>query len=218
MGHKIILHEMNRIAQRTQTTLTSDPMQRYLANLDPDDYKSLFRPHLPEKISGRQFLDTFGPTIDDATTVDPAQTYHVLSATDHHVLEARRVRQFCDFLSCADIERDPSKRQFLLSKAGHLMYASDFSYRNDAKLGHPHCDLLVQLIRQHEKSGLHGARITAAGQGGTIAILADTSPSSDDALQKIMQTYQQQTSLKPTLFTHSSPGALHTGTLALELH
>jgi galactokinase len=93
------------------------------------------------------------------------------------------------------------------------MYASHHSYTHDALLGHANCDLLVQLVRAHEHLGLYGARITAAGQGGTIAILADTSQSSTDALHLIMQTYEQQTDLKPTLFTHSSPGAIHTGTL-----
>jgi len=110
-----------------------------------------------------------------------------------------------------------SRRENLLHKAGHLMYASHHSYTHDAHLGHPHCDLLVDLVRQHEHLGLYGARITAAGQGGAIAILADISESSDHALQQIMQIYQQQTNLKPTLFTHSSPGAFHTGTTVVQL-
>jgi galactokinase len=215
MGHKIILTEMQKIAARTNTILTSDPMAGYLANLDPDDYKSLFRPHLPDQILGQHFLDTFGPTIDPATTIDPKEIYYPMSATDHHVLESRRVKQFCQFLEQANLNPEPRALNPLLHKAGHLMYASDFSYRNDAHLGHPHIDLLIQLVRTHEHLGLYGARITAAGQGGTIAILADISPSADDALLQIMQTYQAQTGLKPTLFTHSSPGAFHTGTTVI---
>ena len=96
------------------------------------------------------------------------------------------------------------------------MYASDFSYRNDAHLGHPNIDLLIQLVRDHEQLGLYGARITAAGQGGTIAILANTSQQSTDTLHQILQTYHNQTGLTPTLFTHSSPGALHTATILLD--
>jgi L-arabinokinase len=215
MGHKIILQEMNRIATLTQTTLTRDPMYGFLAKLDPDDYKNLFRPHLPPQIVGQEFLDRFGPTIDRVAPVRPTETYHVLGATDHHVLEARRVRRFRDFLLTAGVESDLAKRQSLLHKSGHLMYASHHSYTHDALLGHPHCDLLVQLIRDNEKSGLYGARITAAGQGGTMAILADTSDSSTEALHQIMQTYKAQTGLTPTLFTDSSPGAIHTGTALL---
>jgi len=221
MGHKIILEQMKKIGVSLNKPLTSDPMNGYLANLDPDDYKNLFRPHLPEKISGQHFLDQFGPTIDTATSIDPSQTYQVLNATDHHVLESRRVNQFCKFLQQAStlsdqskIENRKSKILSLVNKCGHLMYASHHSYTHDAHLGHPHCDLLVQLVRENEHLGLFGARITAAGQGGTIAILADTSQSSTDTLGQIMQTYEQQTHQKPTLFTNSSPGAIHTGTVA----
>jgi galactokinase len=207
MGHNIILQEMKKIGERTNHPLTADPTHGYLANLDPDDYKSLFRPHLPEKISGQQFLDTFGPTIDPATTIHHNEQYNVINATDHHVLESRRVKQFCQFLEQADPKA--------LHKAGHLMYASHHSYTHDAHLGHENCDLLIQLIRQHEHLGLYGARITAAGQGGTIAVLADTSQSSTDALHDIMKAYHHQTGQNPTLFTHSSRGAIHTGSQLL---
>jgi L-arabinokinase len=240
IGHKIILHQMHQIAAHTQTTLTSDPMNGYLANLDPDDYKSLFRPHLPEKIVGRDFLHQFGPTLDPLSPINPDQLYHPLGATDHHILESRRVKQFCSFLEQAR-ELDPpqmsgmmsgmgsgtpmpvsppqsqianrkSQIQSLLHKSGHLMYASHHSYTHDALLGHPHCDLLVQLIRANEHHGLYGARITAAGQGGTLAVLSDTSDSATNALHQILQTYKEQTGLTPTLLTSSSPGALHFGT------
>jgi len=211
MGHKIILNQMKKIGASLNHPLTSDPMNGYLANLDPDDYKNLFRPHLPETILGQNFLDQFGPTLDPATTIDPTQTYHVLNATDHHVLESRRVRQFSQFIEQANLNPQPKTQNLLLHKAGHLMYASDFSYSHDAHLGHPHCDLLVQLVRDHEKSGLFGARITAAGQGGTTAIMADTTARSHDALQQIMHIYEAQTNLKPTIHTGSSPGAIHTG-------
>jgi L-arabinokinase len=217
MGHKIILDQMKKIGATLNRPLNSDPMNGYLANLDPDDYKSLFRPHLPEKISGQHFLDQFGPTLDPATTIDPTQTYHVLNATDHHVLESRRVKHFCDFLEQLNLNPEPRNlNPKLLHKAGHLMYASHHSYTHDAHLGHPHCDLLVNLVRQREHLGLYGARVTAAGQGGAIAILADISQSSDEALQQIMQTYQQKSNHTPTLFTHSSPGALHFGTTNVE--
>jgi galactokinase len=215
MGHKIILEQMKKIGASLNQPLTSDPTHGYLANLDPDDYKNLFRPHLPAQILGQNFLHQFGPTLDPATTIDPSQTYPVQSATDHHVLESRRVRQFCEFLEKANLNPEPRTLNPLLHKSAHLMYASHHSYTHDAHLGHPHCDLLVQLVRDNEHFGLYGARLTAAGQGGTIAILANTTDSATDALHQIMQTYEHQTHLKPTLFTHSSPGAMHTGTIVL---
>jgi hypothetical protein len=38
-------------------SLEADPMNGYLANLDPDDYKRYFRQYLPEFMSGREFLE-----------------------------------------------------------------------------------------------------------------------------------------------------------------
>jgi len=98
MGHKIILQKMHDIGRAAARTLERDPMNGYLANLDIDDYKRFFRQYLPESITGQEFLDRFGPTIDPATTVDRDTPYHVLGATDHHVLEANRVRNFAAFL------------------------------------------------------------------------------------------------------------------------
>src|SRR5687767_1733618 len=98
MGHKIILEKMRAMGAAVGRTLEGDPMNGYLANLDADDYKKFFRPYLPESMRGRAFLEQFGATIDTATKVDPEVDYYVLGATDHHVLEARRVRNFAAFL------------------------------------------------------------------------------------------------------------------------
>src|SRR5205823_3424477 len=99
-----------------------------------------------------------------------------------------------------------------LDRAAHLMYASHQSYTMDAMLGAPECDLLVQLVRQRERSGLYGARITAGGSGGTVAVLAETSQSADAAIADVMQEYDKQTGRTPELFEGSSQGAWHLGT------
>ena len=80
MGHAILLDAMRQLGRAAGRELIADPMRGYLANLDPEDYKSLFRPRLPERIDGRSFLDRYGPTIDMATAVDPAADYLVLNA------------------------------------------------------------------------------------------------------------------------------------------
>jgi galactokinase len=191
--------------------LVGDPMNGYLANLDPDDYKALFREHIPEEISGQEFLNRYGPTIDNATTISPLIRYQVRHATDHHVLEARRVRRFLEFLEQAATAVGPA-RKLLLDKAGHLMYASHLSYTNDAMLGSPECDLLVSLVRERESAGLYGAKITAGGCGGTVGILAEHNTSVDAAIGEIMTIYQQKTGNAPEAFVGTSPGAWHVGT------
>jgi L-arabinokinase len=212
MAHKIILEKMRQIGAAAGKKLVRDPMAGYLANLDPDHYKRIFRPALPEEITGQDFLDKYTNTIDAATTIDPNVTYPIVHAADHHVLEARRVKNFVAFLEEAMAAPDAAKRGFALDKAGHLMYASHQSYSHDAMLGADECDLLVKLLRAREPAGLYGAKITGGGSGGTVAVLADISEKADAAIADVMREYEKQTGRKPELFSGSSPGAWHVGT------
>ena len=213
MGHAMILAKMREIGRAAGKELGADPMNGYLANLDQDDYKKFFRPYLPEKMLGSDFLDRYENTIDRATTVEPTTEYFVQHATDHHVLEARRVRQFCDFIEQAGALAPSDEQRFILmDKAGHLMYASHLSYSNDAMLGAPECDLLVDLVRQREKKGLYGAKITGGGSGGTVAVLCETGERSATAIAEIMRQYESQTGHKPEAFLGASAGAWHVGT------
>jgi L-arabinokinase len=212
MAHKIILESMRKGGATMGKELTGDPMNGNLANLDPDDYKLHFRPRLPEFMKGSGFLRDFGATIDTATKVQPDETYPVQHAADHHVLEARRVRNFCEYLEEADRGTDPRQRGGALDRAGHLMYASHLSYTNDAMLGADECDLLVKLVRDRERSGLYGAKITGGGSGGTVAVLADASQKADAAIAEILSEYEKQTRHTPDLFTGTSDGAWKAGT------
>jgi L-arabinokinase len=213
MAHAMILAKMREMGTAAGRALESDPMHGYLANLNQNDYKRFFRPYLPEFMSGREFRDQFGETIDTATKVDPEKSYPVQHAADHHVLEARRVREFADTLEQA-AQAPPLTRESgsWLDRAGHLMYASHLSYTNDAMLGAPECDLLVQLVREHEPAGLYGAKITGGGSGGTVAVLCDDSPRAEEAIGQIMSAYEQETGRKSEAFTRTSPGAWQVGT------
>jgi L-arabinokinase len=216
MGHRMILEKMRAMGAAGGTALERDPMNGYLANLVADDYKKYFRPYLPEVMRGRDFLQQFDKTIDAATRVGPAVEYHVLGATDHHVLEAQRVRNFAAFLEEA-AEHPPGTRAAgePLDKAGHLMYASHLSYTNDARLGADECDLLVDLVRRNERAGLYGAKITGGGSGGTVAVMCDASERADRAIDQVMRDYESRTGRKPDAFAGTSPGAWTTGTLVL---
>jgi L-arabinokinase len=204
---------MRQIGAAAGRELSGDPTGGYLANLDPDDYKKIFRPALPETIKGGEFLLRYGPTIDAATTVEPDHLYPVVHATDHHVLEARRVRNFVSYLEeASNLPPGSRDRKAALDRAGHLMYASHLSYTMDAMLGADECDLLVQLVRDRERQGLYGAKITGGGSGGTVAVLADEGERANAAVVEIMAEYEKQTGRKPEAFRGTSPGAWHVGT------
>jgi len=213
MGHAMILAKMREMGAAGGKSLDRDPMNGYLANLDPNEYKMYFRSYLPEFMSGKDFLQRFGKTIDTATSVNPDETYPVQHAVDHHVLEAMRVRNFVEFLESACGLAPGPERDKLLNKAGHLMYASHLSYTNDAMLGAEECDVLVELVKQNERAGgMYGAKITGGGSGGTVAILCRTGKPTDDAIQRIMAEYEKRTGRKPEVFVGSSPGAWAAGT------
>ncbi|CAN5345750.1 galactokinase [soil metagenome] len=214
MAHRMILEKMREMGSAAKRELKSDPMNGYLANLDQDDYKRFFRPYLPEWMTGKEFLARFEGTIDTATRVDPASTYPVQHAADHHVLEARRVRDFVSLIEQAALAQPNTRDQGRpLDMAGHLMYASHLSYTNDAMLGAPECDTLVQLVKKHEPAGLYGAKITGGGSGGTVAVLCDKSAKADAAIEEIMSVYVRTTGKHSEAFTGSSPGAWPIGTL-----
>ena len=213
MGHKIILEKMRDMGRAAGRMLEADPMGGYLANLDPDDYKKYFRPYLPESLKGGEFLLRFGGTIDLVTTVIPDEHYCVRSAVDHHVLEAMRVRNFARFIEQAGaLSADDPARRSLIDKAGHLMYASHLSYTNDALLGTPECDLLVKLVRERQRDGLHGAKITGGGCGGTVAVLANLSSIANEGLLDILDCYSKSIGRAPVVFQGNSDGAWMVGT------
>jgi L-arabinokinase len=216
MGHKIILETMRQLGAAGGHELIADPMGGCLANLDPDDYKTLFRPRMPASIRGSEFLDRYGTInatgIDSAVSIDRATDYAVQHATDHHVLEARRVKRFAEFIEQAAAVPSPTRRGSMLDRAGHLMYASHQSYSMDAMLGADECDLLVALVRRRERAGLYGARITGRGEGGTVVVLADASDQADAALEEIAADYEKQTSRHPEILRGSSDGAWYTST------
>ena len=216
MGYKIILEQMREMGKAVGREMIADPMRGYLANCDPDDYKQFFRPQVPELICGRDFLSRYGPTADDATQVEEDIEYQVRHATDHHVLEARRVRRFGEFLESA-ASQETSRRKLDLDRCGHLMYASHQSYGMDAMLGAPECDLLVDLVRRNEGHGLYGARITGGGSGGTVAVLCNSNNRADEAIEKIMNEYEARTRQQPELFRGSSDGAWKTGSQQITL-
>lgn len=213
MGHRILLDKMQQIARAGNRALDGDPLGGYLANLDPWDYKRFLRGYLPEEMRGSDFIRQYGSTHDRATTVDPDRVYDVRSATDHHVLEAMRVRNFVSFVEEARL-MDPrdQRRKLTLDKAGHLMYASHVSYTRDARLGADECDLLVDLVRANEHGGLYGAKITGGGSGGTVAVLANETARADAAIGAIMAEYARRTGREPEAFLASSPGAWWVGT------
>jgi galactokinase len=217
MGQIMILAKMREMGEAAGMKLIADPMKGFLANLALDDYKKYFRSFLPEAMRGADFHSKFGSPGASRLIEDDVE-YGVQSATDHHVHEPVRVKNFVQFMEQATALAPHSpQRSVTLDKAGHLMYASHISCTRDAKLGAPEADLLVDMVRKNERAGLYGAKITARGQGGTVAVLANDTEKASESIGAIAAEYQRQTGKVAEFFWKSSPGALEAGTEMVNL-
>ncbi|MGH9319316.1 MAG: galactokinase [Vicinamibacteria bacterium] len=169
----------------------------YLANVTPSELDSGYFDRLPETMIGGEFLERFGGTSDTVTTIDPKATYRVRQPAAHPVREHFRVRSFARLLAANAVENAP-----LL---GELMYQSHASY-SACGLGSEGTDLLVALAREAGPShGIHGAKITGGGCGGTVAILG--AADAERTVVQIAEGYARKTGMEPFVFRGSSPGA-----------
>lgn len=214
IGHKLILEKMRQLGAAAGRELIADPMNGYLANLGLNDYKRFFRPYLPESLKGGQFLLQHHATIDPHSRIEPDFDYPIQQTTDYHVLDANRAREFARYLEEAHrLAMGTRERTLALDKAGHLLYASHIAYAKDAQLGAADCDVLVDLLRAYESSGIYGARMTASGSGGTIAVLCKQGESTDRTIEQIVQQYIEQTGRPARAFFGNESGAWTSGSV-----
>jgi len=126
----------------------------FVSELPPDALDAL-----PHSLGGAEFVDRWGHTDDTVTTVDPDETYPVQAATRFGVDEHARTTQALDALRRGDVRG-----------LGPLMAASHEGY--DAMgLGHP----AATAVRNEAltRRGVHGARSSGGGCGGTVVVLCD---------------------------------------------
>jgi len=141
---------------------------RYLSevcakNFDPEA--------LPESLCGATFLEEHGGTSDTVTKVRPGSNYPVRAAASHPVFEEDRIQRFLQLLQ--------TNR---MAEAGPLMFESHRSY-SEIGLGHPETDKLVRDLQTAGPSkGIHGARVTGGGCGGTVCVLAEGSHGLETAI------------------------------------
>jgi L-arabinokinase len=180
----------------------------YLANVGREAFYSV-APHVPEALGGREFLTRYAGTTDLVTRVDPDRRYAVRTPAAHAVDEHARVTEWARQLSGDTAESGPDA-----ARLGALMYESHASY-SACGLGSDGTDRLVGLAREAGPSrGIHGAKITGGGSGGTVALLTDAG--ADDAVRAIARQYVDETGLGGAVFCGSSPGAARVGTMRLD--
>ena len=172
--------------------------QSYLANVRPDEFEEKFASHLPESMSGQEFLSRYGTTIDPVTTIERDRTYAIRAPTAHAVYESFRVQRFAELLQGKLGQEEKIAM-------GKLMYESHASY-SACGLGSQGTDLLVEMVKATGvEQGLFGAKITGGGSGGTVAVLGERD--AEAAVEEVANSYATLTGHQPYIFRGSSPGS-----------
>jgi L-arabinokinase len=202
MGYRMIAERAGLTWRKTEQPglieIEDPKWNGYLANIEPGDFERLYAEHLPQEMSGEDFLRDYQGITDPVVAVESGRSYPVRQATRHPIQENARVRSFADVLeSWKSIDQ--------AEVLGALMYESHQSY-SACGLGSSGTDLIVDLVREAGiGAGLYGARITGGGSGGTVAVLAnrDALPS----IEAIADLYAQRTGHRPLVISGSSAGA-----------
>ncbi len=176
-AHRLIHERMMEFGRQAGRELVSDPMEGHIGNLALADYKRFFRSALPESMFGRDVPSGIAKDLDAETDYAPQLV------ADHLVIESHRAAEFVRHLAAASLETEPSRRRLALDKAGHLLYASHTSARENVRFGNSEADELIARVRKNESAGLYGARLCADGR--SLAVLCDESTEADVALEQL---------------------------------
>ena len=206
MGYRIVAAAAGLTARPVaagRVAIDDHAYDGYLANVPPPVWQRRFRDAVPERLDGAAFLDRYQGTTDVVTAVDPARSYAVRAATEHPIYEHARVMRFRDILAGGAASADAR------AELGELMFASHASY-SACGLGSDGTDRLVELARAAgPAAGIHGAKITGGGSGGTVVVLATAGRRA--IIEAIADRYRAETGRQPTVFSNSSDGARAAG-------
>ncbi|MEK6481568.1 hypothetical protein WJR50_28755 [Catalinimonas sp. 4WD22] len=184
------------VAKETQD-FSKLPYGGYLSNISPSDFEKNHLPSLPDFISGQEFLEKYKKIIDPISFIDRDQNYLLKNITKHPVYENFRIKLFAQILRNYTTEfQNYSNRLQLM---GELMYQSHQSY-SDCGLGNDSTDLIVQMVKNKgDKKGLHGARVTSNGNGGTVCILC-SGLSGPEAVHELFREYKEAGNTKAEFY------------------
>lgn len=187
------------------------PFAGYLANIDLSQFESKYWNLLPERITGKEFLDQYGDTIDSITSIDPEKTYAVSVCAAHPVFENHRVNTFAHLLETLSKNNLPEEeRRQIYRLLGEAMYESHSSY-SACGLGCAGTDEIVKAVcNAGPQKGVYGAKITGGGSGGTVCVLC-LGEQGVQTIKEITKRYAEIHHIEPYLFTGGSDGARWTG-------
>jgi len=175
MGYTIIASSLGISGEELQSAKSKNdfmslPYRGFLSNISVQQFEDSFIHHLPSSLSGKDFHEIYGVSLDPVTTVDPNKVYQIKQCASHPVYEHNRVNRFRNYLLALNESPWQEERIDLLIKMGELMDQSHKSY-SLCGLGSERTDEIVALSKN--TPGVYGAKITGGGNGGTVCLLVD---------------------------------------------
>ncbi|KXU38069.1 hypothetical protein AXK12_00775 [Cephaloticoccus capnophilus] len=142
---------------------------KHATELAPSVVRSLSLEALPERMSGRAFLEKCGGVDDPLSTIEPGREYAPRAGVSFPVEESFRSEAAVALLRGLGARN----RAESLAALGELLYQSHAGY-SSIGLGCPETDEMVEGVRAlGPKRGLYGARVSGGGSGGTVVVLLE---------------------------------------------
>lgn len=158
-------------------------------NIPPSVWEGMFRHRVPESMTGDMFLSLYGGLSGGIGAIEGDHPYAVRAATQFVIGEAARARFLRAFPPGSHSDNDQ------LAALGELLYHSH-AQADILGLSIDPANALVSLaMEMGPAAGIHGARLTGAGGGGTVAILAR--PGSTAAIAELCRLYEREIGLTP---------------------
>ena len=203
MGYRYLLEAAGVApAEQLANTIEDRRWNGYLANVSVSEFLQHYAEGLPQRITGREFLNRFDDTTDAITTVDPNATYAVRACTAHPIHEHFRVRLFAQLAHTARRMQDAEPVARLM---GECMYQSHASYSTCGLDSNGTDDLVARLCAKGVLTGIYGARIAGGGSGGAVAVLGRCD--ADSVVRSVAAEYAVSAGVGGRVFSGSSPGA-----------
>lgn len=175
MGYTILAQQAGVSNQqlsyaKEKNDFTSLPFEGFLCNISVEEFEKSLLHHLPDSLSGKEFLERYGVSIDHVTTIDDQKNYYIRQCASHPVYEHDRVLRFKEYLFRLNESPSTSDRISILKSMGELMYQAHESY-SLCGLGSDRTNEIVLLAKKFP--GVYGAKITGGGNGGVVCLLVD---------------------------------------------
>ena len=203
MGYRYLLEAAGVAARHVPANLIDDKRWHgYLANVQVVELMQHFYTQLPERVSGRAFLERFDGITDSVTRIEPDMHYSVRACTAYPIHEHFRVRLFSQLAHSA---RHSSNSDAQAAFMGECMYQSHAGY-SSCGLDCAECDdIVARLANLGVSEGIFGARISGGGSGGAVAILAKRD--AFKAVNTVAEEYAASSGCGGYVFSGSSDGA-----------